>query len=52
MNDFLYILKAHQERSASEDGVNLQKVMNESVMEGILPESLLSEIEDVIKKPA
>ncbi|MGG4306058.1 hypothetical protein ABEW59_25325 [Bacillus wiedmannii] len=52
MNDFLYKLKEHQDRSTSEDGVNLQNVMKESVLEGILPEALLSEIEDVIKKPA
>ncbi|GAB6425885.1 TPA: hypothetical protein ACOQ4I_003405 [Bacillus cereus] len=52
MNDFLYKLKEHQDRSRSEDGVNLQNVMKESVLEGILPEALLSEIEDVIKKPA
>ncbi|WP_186292102.1 MULTISPECIES: hypothetical protein [Bacillus] len=52
MNDFLYILKEHQEKSTPEDGVNLRNVMKESVVEGILPEALLSAIEDVIKKPA
>ncbi|MGR5963165.1 hypothetical protein ACT7DN_30490 [Bacillus paranthracis] len=50
MNDFLYKLKEHQDRSTSENGVNLQNVMKESILEGILPETLLSEIEDVIKK--
>ncbi|MED1406931.1 hypothetical protein P4U07_30060 [Bacillus mycoides] len=52
MKDFLYKLKEHQKKSEPEDGVDLQKVMKESVAEGILPETLLAAIEDVIKKPA